>query len=184
MKKNKILALIFSLVVIILAFYKKDLKLLLFLFYMLIPFIFKLNNSMTFLYLIFGFLSIFLGSLIGLFRTTNWYDTLIHFTWGIVASFTAVYLLNKIKIWDLKSILFNILFIFLFSQATSALWEIGEFTLDSLFNMDSQRRMTGVYDTMKDLIAALTGNMLFISCFWYEYKYSHKLLIHQFLKNI
>lgn len=183
-KNNKILAVIFCVVSIFFAIYKKDFSFLLFILYIPIPFIFKLNNTLIFISLIFGFLGIFLGSLLSLFKITTWYDTFVHFIWGIVSSLFAIYILDKLKMWDSKKVLFNIIFIFLFSLATSTLWELFEFICDIILKSDMQRRQTGVYDTMKDIIASFMGNVIFIICFWCEYEFSHKLLIHKYIEQM
>ena len=89
--------------------------------------------------------------------------------------------LKKIKKFD--NIVFICLFIFIFSLATSGLWEVCEFTIDNLFNSDMQRRATGVYDTMKDIIVALFGNIIFILSYIFEYK-NKKLLIRFLIDNL
>ena len=54
--------------------------------------------------------------------------------------------------------------------------------VDNLFNGDMQRKATGVYDTMKDIIITLFGNVLFILSFIFEYK-NKKLLIRYLIDN-
>ena len=82
-----------------------------------------------------------------------------------------------------RNIIFNCLFIFIFSLASSGIWEIVEFTIDNLFNQDMQRAATGVYDTMKDIIVTLFGNIVFILCFFFEYK-NKKLLIRYIIDSL
>lgn len=47
-----------------------------------------------------------------------------------------------------------------------------------------QRVATGVNDTMKDMISALAGTILFNMWFYYEYANNHKLLIYNFIDNM
>ena len=167
---NKILAVLFSLITIVLFIFNKEITILLFLIYIIFPFIIKLKPSYTLIYLIFGFLSILLGFLIHLYKTIYWYDSFVHFIWGFVASILAIIILKKLKMYNDKNILFNIIFIVLFSISLSCLWEVAEFTIDNIFKSDMQRRLTGVYDTMKDIIVAILGNILFVIWYFYEYK--------------
>jgi len=183
-KLNKVLSIILAVITIFLAVGLKDFKLLLFLIYILVLYIIKMNQSLKFVVLTFGFLGGFLGFLLHLYKVTTWYDTFIHFISGIYSSLVAIYILNKLKLYNKKNILFNILFIILFVLSISALWEVIEFILDKVFNSDMQRKSTGVNDTMKDIICALLGNILFDILFYFEYKYKNKLLIHKFVDNL
>ena len=80
-----------------------------------------------------------------------------------------------------KKLLFNILFIIIFSIASSCLWEVIEYTIDTIFKSDLQRRNTGVHNTMKDIIVAIIGNTLFTIWYFYEYKFKTKLLIRKYI---
>ena len=60
------------------------------------------------------------------------------------------------------------------SLSSACIWEIFEFSIDNLFNMNLQHNIdTGVIDTMKDIIACTTG--AFISGLSY-YFYRKKVL--------
>lgn len=167
---NKILAVLFSLITIILFIIYKEITILLFYIYIIIPFMIKLKPSYTLIYLIFGFLSILLGFLIHLYKTIYWYDGFVHFIWGFVSSIIGIIILKKLNMYNDKNLLFNIIFIILFSMALSSLWEVIEFMIDNIFKSDMQRKSTGTYDTMKDIIVAILGNILFIIWYFYEYK--------------
>lgn len=179
-KINIILAVLFVLISIVTTIIKKDFILLLFIGYVILPFIFRIKPVLTLLYLVFGFIAMFLGNMVHLFRTVYWFDSFSHFLWGILSSLLAIYILDKFHMWNAKNIWFNILFIFIFSIATSGVWEVCEFTIDSITGGDMQRRATGIFDTMKDILVALLGNLLFLLWFYYEYKEKKKLLIHTF----
>ncbi len=60
---------------------------------------------------------------------------------------------------------YNPIFVFIFVLSFAALcgviWEIYEFTIDTLFNLDMQGvECCGVTDTMVDLIADLIGSII------------------------
>lgn len=181
---NKVLAVIFAVATIIMAIVLKEWVVLAYLPVIALPFIFKVKPLLTFLYLVFTCISLFLGSLCHLFKLTIWFDSFSHFTWGILSSLLAIYILDKLKMYDKKNILFNIVFIFIFSLATSGFWEICEFTVDRIVGSDTQRAATGVFDTMKDIIVALLGNILFLVWYYYETKHSFKGCIHYLINNM
>ena len=70
--------------------------------------------------------------------------------------------LNKNK--DLRLYLdakFIFLYIISFVALCGVLWEIYEFTADTIFNLDMQGvSFTGVTDTMEDFIADLVGGII------------------------
>lgn len=181
---NKILAVIFAILTIAMAIVLKEAEVLLYLFVIMIPFIIKLKPLLTFLYLIFTCISVFSGSLCHLFKLVIWFDSFSHFTWGILSSLLAIYILEKLHMYDKKNVLFNIVFIFIFSLATSGFWEICEFIIDNVFGIDMQRATTGIFDTMKDVIVALLGNILFLVWYWYETRRGFKGCIHYLIDNM
>lgn len=183
-KINALIAFVLCCLVIFFAIFYKNITLLLFCIYIILPFVFKIKPVITLCYLIFGFIAIFLGAQLHLYKITSWFDNMTHFIWGFLSGFLALLVLNKSKMFNTPNIIFNVVFIFIFSLATSALWEIFEFSLDYFFNQDMQRRATGVYDTMKDIIVTLFGNILFSLSFYFEYKDDKELLIKKFMKKI
>lgn len=181
-KWNKILAVILGIITIIAALTMKDYLILLYLLVLPIPFILKIKPALTFCYLIFTCISVLLGSLCHLFKLTIWFDSFSHFTWGVLSSLLGIYILDKLKMYNEKNILFNIIFIFIFSLASSAFWEICEFTTDHVVGSDTQRAATGVFDTMKDIIVGLIGNIVFLLWYGYEHIGNHELGIKKFVK--
>lgn len=183
-KLNKILALLFIVIAVFCAIYFKDVKILAFLILIGLLFVLKMNHYLTFIVLIFGFLGYFLGFSLHLYKTLSWYDTFIHFTSGIFLGFISIYVLNLFKIFDKKKVLFNVIYVTLFVLAISSCWEIIEFTADNLVNSDMQRLATGVRDTMKDIISAFFGSILFNMWFYYEFTNNNKLLIYKFIDGM
>ena len=181
-KINIIIAFVLCFISVFFALNNKDITLLLFSLYVVIPFIFKVKPIITLLYMLFGFIALFLGCQLHLFKTTTWFDNFSHFIWGFLSGILAIYILIKLKMFNHKNIIFNGIFIFIFSLASSSIWEIMEFSIDNLFNQDMQRAASGVYDTMKDIIVALFGNIIFILFYCLEYK--KKLLIRKIIDNL
>lgn len=179
-KFNILLGSLLSFITIVLFILQKDIKILLLLIFLILPFIIKLKANYTLIYLIFGYLGLS-GFIFHLYKTIFWYDSFVHFIWGIVSGLLSIYILIKLKVFEEKNILFNLIFIISFSLALSCLWEMFEFLSDNVFNSDMQRLKTGVFDTMKDIIIAFFGNILFILWFYYEYKNNQELLIKKFI---
>ncbi len=132
---------------------------------MIIPsLIFKkinISSFVIFIYLIFIFFSQLLGSVFGLYNILIHYDKIIHFISGILTSLLALKILNFYKYDNSK--LFNLIFIFSFSFLIAGIWEIFEYIMDNLLNGDAQRVvLTGVHDTMQDIISSCLGSISFI----------------------
>ena len=123
---------------------------------------------------IFIFIAEFLGCIVNLFKYISWFDTFSHFVSGIYFFIIGLKVLRIINKYDEKNIFFNILFAIAISLSSAGIWEIFEFSIDNLFNMNLQHNIdTGVIDTMKDIIACTTG--AFISGLSY-YFYRKKVL--------
>ena len=181
---NKILSWLFALITLFLAVYLKNILILWFLVYLVILNILKLNSSLKFIAIVYGFLACFLGFTIQLYKITTWYDTFIHFLAGIFISLIAIYVLDMLKMFNKKNIVFNMIFILLFVLGISAFWEMIEFTADNVVYSDMQRKITGVYDTMKDIIAAFVGTIMFNILFYCEYRNNRKNLLYKFIENM
>ena len=140
----------------------------------------KLNNKIEFIYIIFIFISQFLGSVLNLFNIVWWYDLFTHFVSGILTSVLALLLLNYFNICN-KSKFFNLLFILIFTISIAALWEFMEFFADTFLNMNVQHSIeTGVSDTMEDmLIATLGGLIVFIK---YLFEKNKNDMLNKFVK--
>ncbi|WP_242850541.1 hypothetical protein [Clostridium lundense] len=124
----------------------------------------KGNNLLNFSITFFVFLSLYLGTLNGFYKFP-WWDTMLHFVSGILIGLLAIILMNALNgNKDLKSYLspkFIFLYIISFVALSGVLWEIYEFTIDTLFGLDMQGvSFTGVTDTMEDFIAALIGGII------------------------
>ena len=128
-------------------------------------------------------MSHFLGVTCELYGQIFWYDKFIHFLSGIITSFIAIYILEKIK--NRHNLLFNILFIIAFSLMVASLWEIFEYLSSYYFNVDPQRvALTGVSDTMKDIIVAFLGSILISLSYYFENTEGYQLLTKKFINQL
>lgn len=116
----------------------------------------------------FVFASLFLGEVHGYYTRFWWWDVALHtisgFLLGIIG-FLLVYLLNESEHISMHMRAgFVAFFAFLFALGIGALWEIFEFSMDSLFGMNMQKPMlgdpSGLTDTMFDLIVDAIGALI------------------------
>ena len=147
-------------------------------FVLLIPVILKrfikIGEKDKLEFYIFIFIAEFLGCIVNLFKYISWFDTFSHFVSGIYFFIIGLKVLRIMNKYDEKNILFNLLFAIAISLSSARIWEIFEFSIDNLLNMNLQHNIdTGVIDTMKDIIACTTG--AFISGLSY-YFYRKKVL--------
>lgn len=141
--------------------------------------------------LIFLYLSIFLGEIRNFYYKIPIWDSILHFTSGLgigAVGFSLINILNKSNKTHLSlSPIFVAFFALCFSMAIGMIWEIYEFTMDSIFSMNMQKYMPeswqamseaeklafanghsfetlafkyGVIDTMKDIILDFFGALI------------------------
>lgn len=121
----------------------------------------KISYTMELVYLLFIIFGHFIGSILGIYNEIPHYDKIMHTLSGVLTSFVALIVLNNINQYKFKNVIFNIVFMIVFSLAIAGIWEIFEFTNDILFQADAQRvAISGVDDTMLDMIVALFGSIL------------------------
>lgn len=121
----------------------------------------KISYTMELVYLLFIIFGHFIGSILGIYNEISHYDKIMHTLSGVLTSFIALIVLNNINQYKFKNVIFNIVFMIVFSLAVAGIWEIFEFTSDILFQADAQRvAISGVNDTMLDMIVALFGSIL------------------------
>lgn len=121
----------------------------------------KISYTMELVYLLFIIFGHFIGSILGIYNEISHYDKIMHTLSGVLTSFIALIVLNNINQYKFKNVIFNIVFMIVFSLAVAGIWEIFEFTNDILFQADAQKvAISGVNDTMLDMIVALFGSIL------------------------
>lgn len=145
----------------------------------------KVNDLIELIFLLFILFAQLLGSILHFYGIIYWYDSFMHYISGILTSFLAVLLLVLFNKYEEKDRVFNIIFIISITLMVAGLWEIFEFTADNLLGGDAQKVVaTGVTDTMKDIICALLGSILFSFCYVYEYTKKKSLVIKEFIKKL
>lgn len=133
----------------------------------------KITDDIEFAYLIFLILAFLFGSIMGGYSKIYWYDSFTHLLSGVFTAFMAPILLKWLNRYNKKDIVFNIIYIILVTLSVAVLWECTEFTIDKILGTDTQKVLTtGVNDTMKDMICALVGSILY--SIYYLYSLSKK----------
>lgn len=131
----------------------------------------------------FAFLGLVLGDGLNFYGKIGWWDSLLHFTSGIILSFIALWLLQMLilrrkYLFMHRALLY--IFVVAFSLAVGAVWELGEYTVDDIFHTNNQQYMAttrativssddepleghdALADTMKDLALDLAGAILVV----------------------
>lgn len=145
-------------------------------FTLVLPYIikrlFKVNigEGFIFVWILFIFLAHYMGVICEMYNKWYYFDKVTHTFSGVLSGCAGVVILSNVKV---KSIGFKILFILSFTWLCAGLWEVFEFTCNALFGGDAQRvALTGVTDTMWDMIVAFIGS-IFVCIFYYiKEKYS------------
>ncbi|NNE39067.1 MAG: hypothetical protein HKN08_12235 [Gammaproteobacteria bacterium] len=136
----------------------------------------RIPHEFELLAIVFLYASLFLGEVHNYYDVYWWWDVVLHAGSGLllgIIGFLLVYVLNEKDDINLELTAgFMGLFAFVFAVALGALWEIFEFTMDTLFGMNMQKTMfndtSGLTDTMLDLIVDAVGAAI-ISILGYGY---------------
>ena len=126
----------------------------------------SIPNYMYVMYFIFLYCAIYLGEVRSFYYLIPYWDTILHAFSGAMLGalgFSLISILNNTKEIDLElSPFFISLFAFCFAVAAGAIWEIYEFSVDSLLSLNMQKYMLAdgtpligqeaLADTMKDII--------------------------------
>ena len=141
----------------------------------------KINEYIKFIYILFIFMAHFVGVTLEVYNHVYWFDKFTHFVSVIATSLLAILILLKEK--NNNKLLFNVLFILSFSMLIASSWEVFEFLASYYFKVDPQRvALTGVTDTMGDIIVALLGSILVSISYYFEHKENYNLIIRSFEK--
>lgn len=142
-----------------------------------------------FIAIIFIFAAFFLGEVHSYYTQYWWWDIILHSSSGFllgIAGFLLIYILNEEKRIHLKmKPAFVALFAFAFAVMLGAVWEIFEFSMDTIFSVHMQK--SGLLDTMSDLMVDTLGALV-ISLLGYFYIRTDKSLIfnrmiHKFVEK-
>ena len=111
---------------------------------------------------IYLYLSALLGSLMNYFEQYWWWDLFVHLLLGLIVGSIGFLLVLELTRHRPESARLSsgmlVIFAFAFSVAIGTIWEIVEFTIDSLFGTNLQ--LSSLRDTMTDLIADITGALI------------------------
>lgn len=124
----------------------------------------------SYVLLIHLFLALVLGSGFDFYNKIACWDMILHGYFGFVASLFVFILLLNYNGEKLHPVLF-IAILFLTTMGAAGMWEIYEFVMDRVLGGDTQRVQesislgyTPVYDTMMDMIIAISGILVFYVC--------------------
>jgi len=113
--------------------------------------------EMQFVIVLFIYASLFLGEIKHYYIKFWWWDVLLHTVSGIgfgFAGFIILYTLYTHQRVKASPLLISV-FSFCFAVAIGTVWEIYEFSMDSIFGLNMQK--SGLVDTMWDLIVDSVG---------------------------
>lgn len=124
-------------------------------------------NILSYLLMIHLVMALLLGGGFAFYDLIPAWDLILHGYFGFLCSAFVFCILLNFNGEQLSLILILVL-IFFVTMGAAGLWEICEFTMDSLTGSDTQRIQesinnghTPVYDTMLDLIIAIPGILIF-----------------------
>lgn len=121
---------------------------------------------LIFAIVVYTFFASYLGSSLDFYGIINRYDDIMHSLSGVLSTlfgYDLFIILNS----NVANINLNrrliVMFVFCFSLAIGGLWEIAEFSIDSLLGTNMQ--VGGLTDTMIDMIDSLIASILTISIY-------------------
>lgn len=132
---------------------------------------YRMKEGLQFVFYLFILVSLALGSILGLYHKIAWFDLLAHFLTGVISSLVSCVFLEKQGLLRKEKVGFACLFMILFALGVSSSWEFFEFFSDKIFHGDTQYvKLTGVNDTMEDMLIAFFGSILFSGYFYIKIK--------------
>ena len=121
----------------------------------------KVSSYLYLFVLLFIFLSMFLGKILGFYYTFPRWDKMLHILSGfilVLIGFVMFFILSKKDMTGKIPSIVIVLFALFFSVAMAGVWEIFEFTTDSIFGFTSQNE--SLLDTMGDIISGTVGAII------------------------
>ncbi len=143
----------------------------------------SLPMEFEFIFVIFIYAAIFLGSVHGYYTQIWWWDIFLHSLSSVNLGFVAfiiLYVIYRSKHITASPFLI-VLFSFCFAMAIGALWEIYEFAMDSIFGLNMQK--SGLVDTMWDLVVDAGGAFVASLIGYFYVKHDQGSLIKRILKK-
>lgn len=145
----------------------------------------QIPRVMLVLYIVFLYCAIFLGEVRSFYYAVPQWDTILHTMSGAMLGalgFSMIAIFNNAERIPLNlSPVFIAVFAFCFALAMGAVWEIYEFTMDSVFGTNMQKYMldngtaligqAALQDTMKDIIVDAIGALVMSTIGYISLKY-------------
>lgn len=136
-------------------------------------------------YILFVFLAQFLGVTIELYNEWAYFDKFTHWLSGILTALLSLSVLKYLDMYEEHKIAFNIIWMISITLAVASLWEFFEYIANIFFGGDAQRvALTGVNDTMQDMLVAFIGSILVSIMYVYEVICHKKIIVNSFVEEI
>lgn len=119
-----------------------------------------LDNSLYIVGTLFILFCLVFGSSFGLYDKINHYDDFLHFWSGFITVKIGFNIIKLVGINNFNNKLLIAILLLFFAMGFASICEIVEYSLDTLFKMETQKG--GLIDTMHDMIDALIGTILMI----------------------
>ena len=125
----------------------------------------KFSNVMLLLYFAYVILSAYVGSAVGVYKMNTWYDKIMHFLSGYIACYVGLIIATR-TVSKKAHPWFVLLVCIMFSFSCACVWEIIEYSCDTLLGttMQGPHIVDGVplvTDTMLDMLVAFVGILLY-----------------------
>lgn len=151
----------------------------------------QIPSEFQVLALVFVFCAIFLEEVRSYYDRIWWWDIALHSSSGLlmgILGFLLVYVLNASqKIAFSMTPRFVAFFAFMFAVAVGAIWEIFEFSMDTLLNTRMQKAMfgdpSGLTDTMWDMIVNTLGAAIISVMGWWYMKRDRRSFIDDWIQK-
>lgn len=145
---------------------------------------FRKSKSAYLVTLVFIFFSMYLANVFD-FYAFEPYDKILHFSSGILLAFYGLvfcaHLTNGVSTLKGRNMIF-IVFSLLFGIAAAGVWEIWEFTTDSLFGLTAQNG--SLVDTMWDIICGTIASLISCAYMYVHFYIKKSKLIDSLIKDM
>lgn len=139
----------------------------------------------------FSIAALYLGEVQEFYQRLWWWDMALHGTAGLlmgIIGFLMVYILNETDRVRLNMTSgFIAFFAFLFAISIGTFWEIFEFSMDQLFQMNMQKPMfgdpSGLTDTMWDIIVNAAGALITSLSGWWYLKTGQSFFVDEWIRK-
>ncbi|MDD6223742.1 MAG: DUF2238 domain-containing protein [bacterium] len=143
----------------------------------------ELSQTIQLIYYLFIIIALVLGSIEGWYYKISWFDLFVHFLSGVITSVLSLIIIKKIHLLTIEHTAFIILFMISFTLFVASSWEFFEFFSDKILKGDAQWvALTGVDDTMTDMLIALLGSIGFSIYYLTQIKFNGKIFLKQLTK--